>query len=126
MGNINRQLLDLLTQCETVKKISDEDVAEKQAMGNTNQRHIRPNSKLETQIKPGKFHRTETAQNKKTETPLSSKLLKNKEEFIKRITANEPMKTSESQSSPCKRQKLSTLCFQSDKSMKKQVLKKRP
>ena len=94
-------------------------------MGNTNQRHVHPNSKLETQIKPGKFHRTKKAQNKRTVTPLSFTLFKNKEEFIKRITANEPMKKPELQSSPCKKQKLSTVCFQSDKSTKKQVLKKR-
>ena len=34
------------------------------------------------------------------------------------------MKKPELQSSPCKKQKLSTVCFQSDKSTKKQVLKK--
>ena len=93
-------------------------------MGNTNQRHIHPNSKLETQIKPGKFHRTKKAQNKRTVTSLSFTLFKSKEQFIKRITANEPMKKPELQSSPCKKQKLSTVCFQSDKSTKKQVLKK--
>ena len=58
LGNINRQLLDLITQCEVAKKFFDDDIGEKQTMGNTNQRHIYPNSKLETQIKPGKFHRT--------------------------------------------------------------------
>ena len=125
MGNINRQLFDFITQCEAVKKISDDDVGEKQAMGYINQRHIHPNSKLETQIKPSKFHRTKKAQNKRTESPLSFTLFQNKEEFIKRITAKEPMKKTESQSSPCKKQKLSTVCFQSDKSTKKQVLKKR-
>ena len=125
MGNIIRQLLDLITQCEAVKKISDDDIGEKQAMGNTNQRHIHPNSKLETQIKPGKFQRTKKDQNKRTVTPLSFTLFNNKEEFIKRITANERMKKPELQSSPCKKQKLSTVCFQSDKSTKKQVLKKR-
>ena len=93
-------------------------------MGNINQRHIHPNSKLETQIKPSKFHRTKKAQNKRTESPLSFTLFQNKEEFIKRITAKEPMKKSELQSSPCKKQKLSTVCFPSDKSTKKQVLKK--
>ena len=118
-------MFDLITQCEVVKKFSDNDVGEKQAMGNINQRHIHPNSKLETQIKPSKFHRTKKAQNKRTESPLSFTLFQNKEEFIKRITAKEPMKKTESQSSPCKKQKLSTVCFQSDKSTKKQVLKKR-
>ena len=58
LGNISRQLLDLITQCEAVKKFSDDDMGVGQAMGNTNQRHVHPNSKLETQIKPGKFHRT--------------------------------------------------------------------
>ena len=95
MGNINRQLLDLITQCKAVKKYYGDDVGEKQAMGNTNQCDIHPNSKLETQIKPGKFHRTKKAQNKRTERPLSFTLFKNKEEFIKIITANEPMKKSE-------------------------------
>ena len=95
MGNINRQLLDLITQCEAVKKFSDDDLGEKQAVGNINQHHIDPNSKLETNIKPGKFHRAKKAQNKRTETPLSFTLFKNKEELIKRITANEPMKRSE-------------------------------
>ena len=125
LGNINRQLVDLISQCEAVKKISDDDIGEKQAMGNTNQCHIHPNGKLETQIKPGKFQRTKKAQNKRTVIPLSITLFKNKEEFIKRITANEPMKKPELQSSPCKKQLLSTVCFQSDKSTKKQVLKKR-
>ena len=78
-------MLDLITQCETVKKISDEDVGEKQAMGNTNQRHIHPNSKN------SKFHRKKKTQSKRTETPLSFTLFKNNEEFIKRITANEPV-----------------------------------
>ena len=116
-------MLDLITQCEAAKKFSDDDIGEKQ--GNTNQRHIHPNSKLETQIKPGKFQRTKKDQNKRTVTPLSFTLFNNKEEFIKRITANERMKKPELQSSPCKKQKLSTVCFQSDKSTKKQVLKKR-
>ena len=79
---------------------------------------------METQSKPGKFQRTKKAQNKRTETPLSFTLFKNKGKFIKIITANEPTKKSELQSSPCKKQKLSTVCFQSDKSTKKQVLKK--
>ena len=117
-------MLDLITQCEAVKKFSDDDTGEKQTMGNINQRHIHPNSKLETQIKPGKFHRTKKAQNKRTVTPLSFTLIKDKEEFIKRIIAHEPMKKPELQSSPCKKQKLSRVCFQSDKSTKKQVLKK--
>ena len=125
MGNIDRQLVDLISQCEAVKKISDDDIGEKQAMGNINQRHIHPNSKLETQIKPGKFHRTKKAQNKRTVIPLSITLFKIKEEFIKRITAKEPMKKPELQPSPCKKQKLSKVCFQSDKSTKKQILKKR-
>ena len=87
-------MLDLITQCEVVKKFSYDDVGEKQAMGNINQRHIHPNSKLETQIKPSKFHWTKKAQNKRTESPLSFTLFQNKEEFIKRITAKEPMKKS--------------------------------
>ena len=77
LGNINRQLLDLITQCEAVKKFSDDDMGVGQAMSNTNQRHVHPNSKLETQIKPGKFHRTKKAQNKGTVTPLSFTLFKN-------------------------------------------------
>ena len=97
---------------------------ERNRQWSTQQRHIRPNSTLETQSKPGKFHRTKKAQNKRTETPLSFTLFKNKGKFIKIITANEPTKKSELQSSPCKKQKLSTVCFQSDKSTKKQVLKK--
>ena len=58
LRNINRQLFDLITQCEAVKKFSDNDVREKQAMGNTNQRHIHLNSKSEAQIKCGKLHWT--------------------------------------------------------------------
>ena len=78
------------------KNSCDDDVAEKRAMDITNQGHIHPNSKLETQIKPGKFHRTKKAQNKRTEAPLYFTLFKNKEEFIKRMTANEPDKSEKS------------------------------
>ena len=114
-------MFDLITQCEAVKKISDDEVREKQAMGNTNQRHIHLNSKSEAQIKCGKLHWTKKAQNMRAETPLFFTLSKNKEEFIKRITANEKVRVTVIHR---KKQKLSTVSFQSDKSMKKQVLEK--
>ena len=65
----------------------------KKLVSTRNSKIIHPNSKLETQIKPGKFHRTKKAWNKTKETPPSSKFFKKKEDFIKRITANEPMKS---------------------------------
>ena len=57
LANVNRQLQDLITQFETIPKLTNKAVLKHHPMSSSADRHVHPNSELETQLKPGKFHK---------------------------------------------------------------------
>ena len=64
-ANVKRQLQDLITQSEAISKLTNDAVLKHQPMSSSNNKQIHPNSKLETQVKPGKFHKTKKLQIKR-------------------------------------------------------------
>ena len=56
LANVNRQLQDLITQCEAISKLTNDAVLKHKPMSSSIDRQIHPSSKLETKVKPGKFH----------------------------------------------------------------------
>ena len=65
LANLNRQLQDLITQCEAISELTSDTVLKHQPMSSFTDRQIHPNSKLETQLKPEKFYKTKKLRSKR-------------------------------------------------------------
>ena len=83
LANVNRQLQDLITQCEAISKLINDAVLKHQPMSSSTDRQIHPNSKLETQLNPGKFHKTKNLQSERKTAQFNT--FKEKEKFTKNI-----------------------------------------
>ena len=79
-ANENRQLQDLITQCEAISKLTNDAVLKHQWVSSSTDRQIHPNSKLETQMKPAKFNKTKKLQSKRK--TVSFNTFEEKEEFV--------------------------------------------
>ena len=75
-----------------------------QPMSSSINRRIHSNSKLELQVKSGKFHKNKKLQSKRKTTSFNT--FEEKEEFIKKITSSKAMQKSALQAPAMKKQKL--------------------
>ena len=82
LENLNRKLQDLITQCEAISKLTNDTVLKHQPMSSFTDRQIHPNSKLETQLKPGKFHKTKKLRSKRKTASFNT--FEEKEAFVKK------------------------------------------
>ena len=103
LANVNRQLQDLITQCKAISKLTNDTVLKHQPMSSSADRQINPNSKLETQVKLGKFHKTKKFLSKRK--TLSFNTFEQKEAFLKKIASSKAMQKYELQAPAIKKQK---------------------
>ena len=87
-------------------------------MSSFTDRQIHPNSKLETQLKPGKFHKTKTLRSKRKTASFNT--FEEKEAFVKKITSNKAMQKPELQAPAMKKQKFP----ENDSSLARKIIKK--
>ena len=67
--------------CRAISKLINDTVSNHQSMSSSSDKQIYPNSKLQTQVKPRKFHETNKLQSKR-KTP-SFNTFEEKEAFVK-------------------------------------------
>ena len=72
LTNVNRQLQDLIKQCGAISKLINDTVPKHQSMSSSSDKQIYPNSKLETQLKPRKFHKTNKLHSKRKEASFNA------------------------------------------------------
>ena len=103
LANVNRQLQDLTTQCEAISKLTNDTVLKRQPMSSFIDRQIHQNSKLESQLKPGKCYKTKKLRSKRKTASFNT--FEEKETFAEKITSNKAMQKSEVQAPAMKKQK---------------------
>ena len=86
-----------------ISKITNDAVLKYQLMSSFTDRHIYPNSKLETKLKPGKFHKAKKLLSKRKTALFNA--FEEKEAFVKKLHQNKAMQKSELQAPAMKKQK---------------------
>ena len=81
LTNVNRQLQDLIKQCGGISKLINDTVSKHQSMSSSSDKQIYPNSKLQRQVKPRKFHKTKKLQSKRKTASFNT--FEEKEAFVK-------------------------------------------